>query len=187
MQKRLNEEQRKLAEDNHNLILSYLSKKHLSYDEFYDVCAIGLCIAALNYDSSLGYSFSTLAFLCMKNEVMREFRQMNLARIVPSDLIDSLDAPLSKESGDKYTLYDVIPSAGFGRDPQYESITDVISNIFALDMKPKYHEAVRLYMELGTLAKVGEQMHISRERVRQILIKVGNIYRVKYGSVDYTT
>ena len=181
MQKRLNEEQRKLAEDNHKLILSYLNKKHLSYEDFYDVCAIGLCIAALNYDSSLGYSFSTLAFLCMKHEVMREFRQMNLARIVPSDLIDSLDAPLSQESGEKYTLYDVIPSAVSGRDPQYESITDVITNIFALDMKPQYHEAVRLYMELGTLQKVGEKMHVSRERVRQIMQKVGRIYRARYG------
>ena len=50
----LNDEQRKLVADNHNLIYQYLIDNNLPQDEYYDIAAIGLCKAALKYDTAKG-------------------------------------------------------------------------------------------------------------------------------------
>lgn len=69
------EEYQKLAEDNHKLIFYFLHRFKLDVDEFYGDAAIGLCKAAMEYDESLGYSFSSLAYKCMFNEVGYELRR----------------------------------------------------------------------------------------------------------------
>ena len=46
----MTEEQRKLVEDNHNLIYSFLQKYHLTIDEYYGLAAIGLCKAGKTYN-----------------------------------------------------------------------------------------------------------------------------------------
>lgn len=47
----MNDEQRKLVENNHNLIYAILHKYNLPIDEYYDVAAIGLCKAAITFDA----------------------------------------------------------------------------------------------------------------------------------------
>jgi len=74
MKKRLNDEQRKIVEDNHNLIYAFLSSNSLDIEEYYDLAAIGICKAALSYDKEKG-QFSTLAYKCMWNQVMVEKRK----------------------------------------------------------------------------------------------------------------
>lgn len=66
---KLNEEQRKMVEDNHNLIYQYLIDKHLPQDEYYDVAAIGLCRAALCYDKTKGINFSTYVYQSISNNI----------------------------------------------------------------------------------------------------------------------
>lgn len=68
---KLNNEQRKLVEENHNLIYSFLNNQALSI-EWYDVCAIGLCNAALNFNGAT--KFSTFAYKCMLNSVRSVMR-----------------------------------------------------------------------------------------------------------------
>lgn len=87
---KMTDEQRKLVENNHSLIYGYLNKKGLESDEFYDLAAIGLCNAAMTYDSSKGV-FSTYAFACIDREVMNHCVYMNRKKIIPSDMILSYD------------------------------------------------------------------------------------------------
>ena len=61
----LTDEERELVTNNHNLIYSYLNKFHLT-DDYYDLCAIGLCRAAHFYKPENG-KFSVYAFVCMSN------------------------------------------------------------------------------------------------------------------------
>ena len=61
-------EQKKLFEDNHNLIYSYAKKKHISSEKWYDVLAIGLCKAARSFDPDKG-KFSTWAYRFFDNEI----------------------------------------------------------------------------------------------------------------------
>lgn len=72
MNKKMNDAQRKLAEDNHNLIYSFLSNHNLSLDaveDWYGTAAIGLCKAALFFDESCETEFSALAYACMESEI----------------------------------------------------------------------------------------------------------------------
>ena len=42
---KLTNDQRKLVEQNHNLIYAFLHTKNLNIEEWYDICAISLCKA----------------------------------------------------------------------------------------------------------------------------------------------
>ena len=71
---KLTEEQKKLVEENHNLIYWFARKKHIDIEEYYDILAQGLCMAAYHYDPSK-CSFSTYAYLCMNTEMHVEYRK----------------------------------------------------------------------------------------------------------------
>ena len=47
----MTDEQRKLVEDNHSLIYLVINNMGLSVEDNYDIAAIGLCNAAIGYDS----------------------------------------------------------------------------------------------------------------------------------------
>lgn len=70
----LTDEERELVTNNHKLIYSYLNKFHLSND-YYDLCAIGLCRAAHFYKPENG-KFSVFAFACMSNTIRMEWRKI---------------------------------------------------------------------------------------------------------------
>lgn len=81
----LNDEQRRLVELNHNLIYSFLRSKYLSMDsveDWYGVAAIGLCKAALVYDENREAKFSTLAYICMNNEVRMVLRKKRINNVI---------------------------------------------------------------------------------------------------------
>lgn len=83
---RLNEEQKKLVEDNHNLIYWFARKKHINIEEYYDILAQGLCIAAYNYDSSKG-SFSAYSYLVMNTEMQKEHKKCLQKSKIPKENI----------------------------------------------------------------------------------------------------
>lgn len=90
MSQTLNSTQRKLVEDNHNLIYSFLNSRHLSLDaveDWYGTAAIGLCKAALIYDENQGVKFATFAYICMDNEVrtMLHTHRKNFSVVSSSD------------------------------------------------------------------------------------------------------
>lgn len=100
--KALTKEQEVLVEDNHNLIYGYLHKNNLRFDDYYDVAAIGLCCASLNYEPSKG-EFSTYAYKCMSNEVGNYIRSnINGKTKIPEDEITSYDVIL--EDGSETTV-----------------------------------------------------------------------------------
>lgn len=75
----MTKEQEQLVIDNHNLIYFFLNKwgKILEYSDmtdYYDICAIGLCKAAITYDSSKDVKFATYAGVCIENEIKLELR-----------------------------------------------------------------------------------------------------------------
>lgn len=75
----MTKEQEQLVTDNHNLIYFFLNKwgKILEYSDmtdYYDICAIGLCKAAITYDSSKDVKFATYAAICIENAIKLELR-----------------------------------------------------------------------------------------------------------------
>ena len=70
---KLNDEQRKLVERNHNLVYSAMTKcgiRRQDFDDYYGFAATGLCKAVVDYDESKAKSFSTYAYKCMQKEII---------------------------------------------------------------------------------------------------------------------
>ena len=65
---KLTNEQRRLIEDNHDLIYGFLYSKDLDKEDYYDIAATALCKASKKYDSSMG-NFSTFAYKYMDTEI----------------------------------------------------------------------------------------------------------------------
>ena len=72
----LDEKQRELVEKNHKLIYYTLRKYKLNEEEYYDILAIGLCKAAMNFDPERS-KFSTFAMKVMYNEFLQHDRDEN--------------------------------------------------------------------------------------------------------------
>lgn len=70
----LTKEQQELVEKNHNLIYYALNKFSVPAEEYYGICAIGLCKAACTYNSYVS-RFSTYALNVILNEIRMEKRQ----------------------------------------------------------------------------------------------------------------
>ena len=65
-----------LIAGNHSLIHGFLNDNNLDEQEYYDLCAIALCKAALEYDRRKS-KFSTYAYKCMENAVLDQLRREN--------------------------------------------------------------------------------------------------------------
>ena len=101
MSLKLNDEQRKLVEQNHNLIYSAMTKcgiRRQDFDDYYGFAAIGLCKAAIDYDKTRSKSFSTYAYLCIQNEItvynkyrFRQKRKGNMNTISYNHMLDDWD------------------------------------------------------------------------------------------------
>lgn len=105
----MNEEQRKLVEENHNLIYSFLLRNHLDVEEFYDLAAIGLCKAAMTFDKDIS-RFATYAYKCMHNEIRMYHRHNGTQRVVPDKLITYYEAEIKDSDGDISNFLAIIPS-----------------------------------------------------------------------------
>lgn len=102
--------QRKLAEENHNLIYSFLHEQRLSIDEWYGLAAIGLCEAAELYDPARG-TFSTIAYSCMRNKIYKQLRRDSAKKRGSEFVTVSLqEVRRNAKTGDDYALEDVVPS-----------------------------------------------------------------------------
>jgi RNA polymerase sporulation-specific sigma factor len=77
---KLNEEQKKLVEDNFKFVYSYAHKNigkcyNLSFDELVSIYSLALCKAARNFDPTRGSKFLSLVSICMDNELKMNFRK----------------------------------------------------------------------------------------------------------------
>ena len=104
----LTKEQKELVENNHKLIYYYIHKNGLSVDEYYDILAIGLCKAALNFDESKGIKFVTYAMFVMRNEHWVNERLKRNKKRNSSVLSLSTKIQINEDSNDM-TLEDFIP------------------------------------------------------------------------------
>lgn len=72
----LNDNQRELVKNNHNLIYSYLHSHGLDVEEWYDIAAIGLCNAAMTYKDDVA-KFTTYAYKCIRSQISHELKRLN--------------------------------------------------------------------------------------------------------------
>jgi RNA polymerase sigma factor (sigma-70 family) len=101
MDEPLSKDQQDLASDNHKLIYSFAKQMGLDIEEYYGLLAIGLCKAAKTYDPNRGFTFSTYAYITMRNECYMYWRHMKNICHIPEELIFSYNTPLGDETDGK--------------------------------------------------------------------------------------
>lgn len=166
----LNDEQRKLAEANHNLIYWYLYKKNPSaqlIDDVYGMLAIVLCRCARNYKPDMGRTFSTFTIRAFSNEVAKYYYLAHQAprAIHHEDVLASLDYEFAdNNTRDVCTYYNLTPSIERG----YE-FAELKAMYAQAQMSPKVRTVMyyKLYGEC-TDTEIAKKMGVSRERVRQL-------------------
>lgn len=140
----ITEEQRKLVEENHNLIYSFLQKYKLSVDDYYGLAAIGLCKAGSAFDVSKS-NFSTYAYKCMFNEIMHEIRKKTRARMIPEYQIVYYQAELNDNNGgDTAKFMNYIPSKENVED---NVISEIIFDEYASKLKERDKKIFSLFRE----------------------------------------
>lgn len=69
------------------------------FDDYYSAAAIGLCKAVLNYDESTKNKLSTLAYVCINNELYSQIRAKYTKTNKLNDNTISYNATYTNESG----------------------------------------------------------------------------------------
>lgn len=158
----MTEEQRKIVEENHNLIYEYLHYKQLPIEEYYDLAAISLCKAAMKYDCTKGM-FSTYAFKCMNTTITNYRRTFFYDKTIPDTHIMSLSARIA-DNDSEFRLENTIPSNNNIEE-------EVISNAALCELLNKLTEREKhvLYMiDAGySYSEIGNLLGVSRARVGQ--------------------
>lgn len=164
----MTEDQKQLVLNNGGLV-PHLIKKLPSppsttaqYEEFVSVGTMGLIKAAVNFDSSKGFKFSTFAARCIYNELFHHFRHI---RKHATDL--SFDTPIAKGDKNEFRLEDILadPTDFVQNFEDDQRVSQILSNIFKLPSR----ERSILLSHVGGLTQIQiakrsglSQGHISR-------------------------
>ena len=109
----MTKEQQKLVESNIKLAYKFATQYKNSYtcefDDLVQIASVGLCKAAITYDPSKNYKFSTYAYVIMRNEMLQLKRKK---RIEDNYSVLSLDSESYSDTTNdtEFSLSDVLPS-----------------------------------------------------------------------------
>ena len=141
----LTDAQRKLVEENHNLIYSFMKSRNLACPDFYDICAIGLCKAAQKYQPEK-HTFAYYAYCSMAKEVRYVFVHSYRQKCVPRNAKVSFDNSLDHT----VKSYDDYSDCEF--ESYIEGLTDREKKLLQLHYKYGY-----TYAELAKVYKCSPQ------------------------------
>lgn len=109
--KKLNDEQRKLIEDNYSLVKYFYGKNFknlIDYDTYLGIAHVAICKAAYTYDSSKS-KFTSYFFLKLKTDISRYFKSINSeVRKIHLDAI-SLESTLNGYDDENMILENILP------------------------------------------------------------------------------
>ena len=169
--KRLNNKQRQLAEENHNLIYSFAKKFQLNLDEYYGVLATGLCKAALHYVDG-EFQFSTLAYTCMLNVVKSYRRDKYTQRRILNEMdILYLDEPILNNDDDQETTIGEI-IADKSVDVQNDCETNGLQQAFSDYLNDKEREILKYLLQGLIYKEIAEIMGGSKQNVGQYVQRI---------------
>lgn len=159
----LTDEQKKLVEENHNLIYWFIRKYNLSVDEWYGDLACELCLSAVTYDKNKGM-FSTYAHYRMWNVMTKTLSRKNAtAKRIPEYLIDSYESTFRVEgTGDEIPMIETITNGFDYADHIVNKIyLKNVLNSIPVDIK----KAIILYYSGYTQDEIGDLLGVSQVTV----------------------
>ena len=172
----LNKCEQRFADEHKKIVYSYLKRKRLSYDEFYDVIIFGYLRAVANYLNKpelRKYKFSTIAFRAMNTEVSNYYRANN--RKKRKHIKVSLDTILFKEG---LPLSEIIPDPNEEIDAENVNNQNLLKEMFSY-VNPEERKIWELiasgftYKETALICKistavVNNRLHKFRKRLKEL-------------------
>lgn len=170
--KNMTKEQEKLVTANMGYVIT-LARQYksdvLSTDDLVNEGAIGMMKAAEKYDPSRGKPFVTFAAPYIRKSI-----EAAIARLETATDVRSTDESLPVGSRNNYTLLNVLEDVNAPKaDAVTEENTLTDDLIRCMDVLNEREQAVikRYYGLIGyrlTMAEIGEDLEMKRERVRQV-------------------
>lgn len=111
MQEKLTDEQRKLVEENYNLIYGFCNLHKINKDEYSDILSLALCESAMRFDETKGITFASYTYRLMSNRMKNEEEYLYAKFRIPKELIISENNVDKNKYEDVESLFDIIASA----------------------------------------------------------------------------
>ena len=149
----LNPEQQQFAEQNHQIVECFLSRKRLDADEFYDVIIFGYLLAVQEYLEKprlSDYAFSTIAWRNMNDCLINEYTYWNRGKR------SAATSPLDEE----YLSIDRLLPNRMQRAAETLDNQKLLVKLLAY-ITPKEQEVVRLKADGYTYQEIAEKCRIS--------------------------
>lgn len=178
-QQRLTPEQCQMILDNKGLIYHIMytkfniSQKDFNYEDIAHRAEKGLVSAALKFDASLGYNFTTLAGKCITNEIRMYFKDYNRK----DKQVISLEKII--DDNNKISIKDTIEdlSANFEEKIIIDQEFIEMMNIILNRLEPK-ETIIMLYWSCGSTQKeIESMMEISQSYISRIQRKALKLIR----------
>ena len=149
----LNPEQQKFAEQNHQIVDRFLSRKRLDAEEFYDVIIFGYLLAVQEYLEKprlSDYAFSTIAWRNMNDCLINEYAYWNCGKR------SAVTAPLEEE----YLSIDALLPNRMQRAAETLDNQKLLVKLLAY-ITPKEQEVVRLKADGYTYQEIAEKCSLT--------------------------
>lgn len=166
---KLNDEQRQLVEDNHNLIYQYAHDNNLDLEMWYDLLAIELCKSVLKHDPSKG-KLSTLFYIRAKHAMWREYCKSK-SKKRDGGVIYSLDYEYGDSDGGTVTLGEMLEDEIY--DVGDNSIMSILKNEI---LNSEYGDIIKMRLEGYSQSEIAESMGCSQAHISRILQDIKGEY-----------
>lgn len=181
----LNDNQRKLVEDNLPLTTYAIIKLHYKpTDEAYSDAYYGLCKAAAMYDESKGFKFNTYAFQCIRAELARSIRDKNAGRRIPEYEIISLDYEYSDDNdAGVRTLEDIISkdlSNNLEEKVIFMDICDRLNSYLNEKQSIRNKQIFLEHLNGSKQNELAEEYHLAQPTISRIIRKIQKDFKIKY-------
>lgn len=162
----LNEEQRKLTEENMALvpftIKRYLGQKHMFNDDLLSIGYIGLCKAAYSYLPDKGVTFASYAVRLILNELKMDWRCRKVSKRLLDETHDSLDRVVRNDPEGEATLkYFVV-------DERASTEREALENVFLTRVEEIAPNLCRRIFEGASCNQIAEELGITPNSVSKI-------------------
>ena len=168
----LTHEQQIFAENNHNIVDSFLRFKRLN-DDYYDIIVFGYLRAVRKYFERLElrqYRFITIAYAAMNTDLINHYRKRS--RLKRTAYIVSLDMPVYCDD-ENLTLMDIIPVADTAADNMaYDSLLDEISTTLPQDQ----FSVLRMKSEGYTEREIARKHDIPVRSVQEVISSIRELF-----------
>ena len=160
--KPLTDEQRKLAEENHDLVYAFLQDNHLPESQYYDVVIFGYLCAVQEYcvnPKLQQYTFSTVAWKKMRQELSQHYKYLSRNKRLSSTII------ISNDDIDPFEI-----NAISMQDELMEKLEmDLLLHSLAMRLPRRQMRIIRMKLDGAKMHEIAKAEHITFHDINRLL------------------